>query len=92
MGPNVKRLVFHKMSLDAVPPGGGLKSALDFIITPGAMGASYKAATEWVNAAILAVRQAVEPNPWKTADDEAIAGELLRLIEERKSTQRLKQK
>jgi hypothetical protein len=88
MGPNAKRLMIHKMSLDAVPTGGGMKSALDFLMTPGAMATSAKAATEWVSAAILAVRQATEPNPWKNSDDEKIAGELLRLIEERKKQQR----
>ncbi len=76
------------MSLDAVPPGGGLKSALDFIMTPGAMATSAKAATEWVNAAINVVRLAAEPNPWKNSDDEAIAEEILRLIEERKKQQK----
>ncbi len=88
MGPNAKRLMIHKMSLDAVPPGGGLKSALDFIMTPGAMATSAKAATEWVNAAINVVRLAAEPNPWKNSDDEAIAEEILRLIEERKKQQK----
>jgi hypothetical protein len=84
MGPNVKKLIAHKMSLDAVPPGGGLKSALDFLTKPGAIAASGKAGTEWVMAAIVAIRTAAEPNPWKNADDEQIAGEVLRRIGERK--------
>ena len=81
---NVQKLISHKMSLDAVPPGGGLKSALDFLMTPGKLAESSRAATEWVRLAIAGIRTAAEPNPWKTADDEVIAGELLRLIEERK--------
>ena len=81
---NVRKLVLHKMSLDAVPPGGGIESALKFIIEPGRMAQSFKAAEEWVKAACAVVRTGTGENPWIHSDDEAIAGELLRLIEERK--------
>jgi len=82
---NFKKLIAHKMSVDAVPPGGGLKSALDFLMNPAALAASSKAAKEWVTEAIAVIRQAAEPHPWNNADDESIAGELLRLIAERKA-------
>ena len=80
---NVKRLVAHKMSVDAVPGGGGLVDALKFLSSKEAILSGARAATEWVRLAIAAVRQAGEPNPWKDADDEAIAGEILRRIKDR---------
>lgn len=83
-GPNVKRLIAHKMSLDAVPKGGGVADAMKFLTTPGAIVKSAKEATAWVAEAIRVVRLAAEPNSWKNADDEAIAGEILRQIEARK--------
>lgn len=83
-GPNVKRLIVHKMSVDAVPNNGGPADAIRFLTTPGAVTQSAKAASAWVEEAIRVVRLAAEPNPWKQADDEAIAGELLRQIETRK--------
>jgi hypothetical protein len=83
IGPNVKRLITRKMSLDAIPRGGGFVDGLAFLsrkenITEGAKNASL-----WVKAAIRIVRQAAEPNPWKDADDEAIASYLLEQITER---------
>jgi len=84
-GPNVKKLIIHKMSRDAIPDGCGLKAGIEFLSDPKRIMAGAKSATEWVEAAILAVRQAAEPNPWKNADDEAIAGEILKGIESRKA-------
>lgn len=77
-GPNVRKLISAKMAKDAVPSGGGVADALLFLSNPKAIASSAQAATAWVEAAILAVRQAAEPNPWKNADNEAIAGEILR--------------
>ena len=88
MGPHFKKLVIHKMSLDAVPAGGGIGSALKFLSDPQGMAQSSRAAKEWVESAIALIRTAAEPNPWKTSTDEEIAGELLRQIEERKKSQR----
>lgn len=83
-GPNVKKLIAHKMSLDAVPPGGGLRSALEFLSDAKNIARSAKNATAWVNEVIGLVRNASDPNPWRNADDEAIAGEILKGIEARK--------
>lgn len=88
IGPNVKRLIAHKMSLDAVPAGGGLNAALDFLSDKDNITESARRSTEWVRLAIKALRQAAEPNPWKDADDEAIAGEFLKRIGERESLAR----
>jgi hypothetical protein len=85
-GPNFKRLIISKMATDAVSSCGDLASMIGFLSYPEKLGASAKAATEWVNCAIQAVRQAAEPNPWKNASDEEIAGEILRQVEEKKRT------
>ena len=88
IGPNVKKLIAHTMALDAVPTGGGITSVVRFLSNPEKIKTSAKKAVLWVDMAIKVVRQAKEPNPWKTSDDEAIAGEILRLIEVRKREQK----
>jgi hypothetical protein len=82
--PNVKKLIIHKMSVDAVPAGGGIGDALKFLTTPGSIGKGWKEAAEWIESAIMVIRQAAEPNPWKDSSDEEIAGYLLQRIEERR--------
>lgn len=77
MGPNVKRLIIKRMCLNAVPQGGGLADAISFLTQPENMIQSSREAARWVEAAIQAVRLAAEPNPWKNASDEEIAGEIL---------------
>lgn len=81
-GPNVKKLIAHKMSLLMIPPGTkeGLATAIDALTKPGNIGKVAKEATQWVEAALFAIRNAKEPNPWKNADDETIAGEILQKI------------
>jgi hypothetical protein len=74
------------MSMDAIPLGGNFGDGLRFLQNAEAITASARAATEWVGSAIRAVREAAEPNPWKTADDETIAGEIVRRIEEQSRT------
>jgi hypothetical protein len=81
IGPNVRRLIAHKMSLDAIPPGGGFADAVDFLLL-GRLSQSGKTATEWVNQAIRAVKSAPD-NPYGD-DDETIAGAILARIEEKK--------
>ena len=82
MGPNVKRLIAHKVSLDAVPRGGGLVDAVAFLKDTERLSACTHEAIAWVEAALEAVK-AAPGNPYGD-DDEAIAGELLRRIETRK--------
>lgn len=72
--------------MDAIPLGGNFGDGLRFLQNPEAIVASARAATEWVKTAIRAVREAAEPNPRKTADDETIAAEVLRQIEEKTKT------
>ena len=84
IGPNVKRLLFTKMAKDAIPDGGGLAAGVHFLSKKENISAGFKTAREWTEQVIRLVREAEEPNPWKDASDEEIAGELLRRIEERK--------
>ncbi len=83
--PNIKKLIIYKMSLDAIPKGGGVKDGFMFLSSKELIAKSAKESSEWVKTAISVVRQAQEPNPFKNADDETIAGEILRKIEERKN-------
>lgn len=87
-GPNVKRMILEKMSVDAVPAGGGFADAMKFISSKKSIISGARTATEWVKLAIRAVREAPGPNPWTNADDEAIAGELLRAIDEKRKARR----
>lgn len=84
LGPNVKKLILHKMSLDAVPAGGGLAAGVAFLSDPKAMANGWRAAVQWVREAIDVVRSGADPNPWRNADDEAIAGEILSRVEQRR--------
>lgn len=83
LGPNVKKLIIRKMGVDAVPKGGGMVDAIKFLSSKGAVAAGWRTAAEWVQSQIQFVRNAAEPNPWKTADDETIAGYLVKKVEER---------
>lgn len=83
--PNIRKLIFLKMSLDAIPAGGGVADGIKFLSDPSGISKSLRAADEWVRNAILAVRNAREPNPWREKPDEDIAGELMRKIEEKRS-------
>lgn len=87
IGPNVRKLIAHKMSLDAVPAGGGFTSALNFLSRKENIAASAKSAKDWVKAALRAVREARQPNPWALATDEEIAGYLLAEIDKRQQSQ-----
>jgi hypothetical protein len=83
IGPNVKRLLFTKMAKDAIPDGGGLAAGVNFLSKKENISAGFKAARKWTEQVIQLVRTAAEPNPWKDASDEEIAGEVLRRLEER---------
>lgn len=78
MGPNVKRLVVHKMSRDAVPDGGGVADAIGFLKDRERIAQSARNAQAWVATAIQAVRQS--PGGEEFGDDEAIAAEILKRI------------
>jgi hypothetical protein len=87
-GPNAKKLIATKISRDAVPNGGGIQDAIAFLGSPECVKQGIARATKWVTLAIQAVREAAEPNPYKTADDETIAGVILKGIEAKKGSRR----
>ena len=77
-GPNVRELLILKISRDAIPDGGGLADGIEFFANAEKRKEIMSGAIEFVKAAICAVREAPNPNPFRDADDEAIAGELVR--------------
>jgi hypothetical protein len=81
-GSNVRKLIVHKMSLLAIRPGSesGLGQMTDFLKSPDRMMAVAREATDWARGAIAAVKTA--PDNSYGDDDEAIAGEILRRVEE----------
>lgn len=84
MGPNFKKLVFSKMAVDAIPNGSGFEAGLEFLCDPKRIGASFRESVLWCDAAIIELRNARDPNPYRTASEENICAELLRLVDERK--------
>lgn len=87
-GPNVKKLIVYKMSMDAIKDGSGMsgfEQGIRFLSDPKRISETAKKATEWVEQAIQVVRQASEPNPWRLASDELIVQKILDEIEARKS-------
>ena len=72
-GPNVRKLIVRKMTMLMVPDGSGIG---DVVQKFNDIGRYAREATEWVEAAISAVKAA--PGNRHGDDDEAIAGEILR--------------
>lgn len=85
IGPCRKRLIIEKMSRDAIPDREGLAAAVKLLTTPGGIAAGWREAANWVDAAIIAIREAADPNPWRNSSDEDIADELLRKIASRRA-------
>lgn len=88
---NVTKLTLRKIAITAIPPDckDGLCAGIDFLMS-GKIAEANREAEEWVKNAIMAIRRASDPNPWRDASDEDIAAEILRGIEERKKTNREK--
>ena len=87
-GPNFKELVIRVMARDAVPEGGGFADAAAFLSSKERILLSAHVAWKWVSLAIQAVRSAPGQNRWKDADDEAIAGEILKQVRENEARNR----
>jgi len=85
LSPSVRKLVIVRMSRIAIPDGGGFADGLEFFTNAEKRRRIMAEAETWVASAIQLVRSAAEPNPWREADDEAIAGELLRRVDKRVS-------
>jgi hypothetical protein len=80
LGPNVKRLMIERASIEAVPVGGGMASAIDFLLDKKKTVEGFRRSLEWCDSAIQTLRSAGEPNPFKNSSDEEIAGEILRVV------------
>ena len=76
------RLLARKMSMDAVPLGGGIQSALEYLMS-GKLADGAKDALDWIDLKFKELREAQEPNPFKHQTDEWIAGELLARLQRR---------
>jgi len=84
IGPNVRRLIARKMALLAIPVGSGKESfarGLDVITNRGKFSSVASEASDWVRRAIATMKTAPD-NPYGD-DDEAIAGAILKGIEQR---------
>lgn len=85
IGPNVKKLIAIRMSTLAIKNGTPepFKEGLLFLMDKHRFKQVSTEAVQWVKDAIAVVKTAPD-NPYGD-DDEAIAGEVLRLYEERKN-------
>ncbi len=65
-----------------IPNNGGIADAFDFLVNLGTPGSKsnelVKQAMAQTEEYILAVRNASEPNPFKSSTDDEIAGEILK--------------
>lgn len=78
-GPNVNKLITRFIAREAVPPGGGLASGLEFFINPEWRKQVLERAESNAIQAIYLVKSAPD-SPFGN-DDENIARELLNKIE-----------
>jgi len=84
LGPAVKKLIANKMAMDAIPKGGSVVDGIEFLKDRDRIVKGFRDANDFIQKMIVLVRSAKNPNPFKDADDETIAGELLRRINEKK--------
>jgi hypothetical protein len=81
LGPNIKRLMAFKVARDAIPNGGGFAAGMTLFTEPGRLAELSRAALEWVDQAIAAMRSAPD-NPYGD-DEETIAGVILAELDKR---------
>ena len=80
MAPNEKRFFISVLSLLAIPPGGGMASAVQFLKNPALRRETSLKAREVVDSAITKVLNAPD-NPFGD-DREAISAAILKRVEE----------
>lgn len=81
LGPHVRKLICHRAAQLLIPPGGRLADLGAGLVLPARISNAAREAAEWAQAVIRAVK-ATPDNPWGD-DDEAIAGEILRRLQQR---------
>jgi hypothetical protein len=87
LGPNMRKLVATytaKLLTDQAPSIAGVSGK----ILDGTFVSDVKRAQMWCKQAVNAIRNAAQPNPWVHATDEAIAGEILKRIQEAQEDER----
>ena len=80
-GPNVKKLIVRRMTVLAIPEGGGLEDGLAFLMDTNRMVKVAKEATNWVFMMIDYVKKAPD---YDGETDEEIAAAVLAKVEELK--------
>lgn len=80
-GPYFMELVHRRVARDAIPDGGGVGAGIDFLLNPERIRETTRAAFEFVQEAVDAVRAAPD-NPYGD-DEEAIAKHIVEEIEKR---------
>lgn len=80
---NLQKLRVLKMSMDAIPPGGGIQAGIDFLTSPERIKAGWLKAEAYVREEIAKVK-ALAVNPYGD-DDEKIAGAILDELYRRQS-------
>jgi hypothetical protein len=83
-GPNFRKLVIHKMSMEAIPNGGGFADGIKFLSSPATIKEEWVKAQEWCESAVDAIRKAGDPNPFRDFSEEEISAEILKQLGERK--------
>ena len=86
----VKREVEAALIPSGTKGGDGIVTGILAICKPGNIADVGRQATQWVEAAVMAVRQAEEPNPWVNASDEEIAGEIWKGVERKLAERKVK--
>lgn len=81
LGPNMKKLLARVVAREAIPPGGGFADGVKFI-TSGKMGEVTRKSLDWIDEQIQAILSA--PDNTYGDDEEAIAGNILAMLAERK--------
>lgn len=91
-GPNVRKLLVHYIAIEAIPdgsckdgPGGGIAAGIGFLVGLGKKSPESTAAMARARAncsAALEAAKAARDNPFGD-DEEAIAAEILKRVEER---------
>lgn len=82
-GPNVTRLLAQFIGREAIPPGGSFNDGIAFLTDPQRRKAGIELAEKNMLAALKLIKTAPD-NPFGN-DDEAIAADLLKKIEQRKA-------
>ena len=81
--PNVKKLIIRKVSMDAIPKGGGLQDGIKFLLDKERMVKAFREAEAWFEEEVGMLREASLPNPYKYLTNEEIAGCILEQLEQR---------